>query len=125
MNPARKRPRVNTVPVLRLSIADLELVYALTAFMQSGKTDPDFMVFVDGLTDELPEVPAGAGAMKMIFSISQQAVNTIHCIAGYAAYIGGYEGEDEELGLKAAKLIRALPSIRETVVVEDADRDIA
>lgn len=113
------------MPAVRVSIADLELVYALTEFMQCRRTDPDFLIFVDSLMDELPEVPAGTGAMPMIFSISQQAVNTIHCIAGYASYIGTYEGESEELGLKAAKLIPVLPPIRETVVVADAGRDIA
>ena len=125
MNPARNDPRANTVPVLRLTINDLQLLYALIGFMESRKPDPEFSIFLESLMDELPAVPVGPGTMPMLFSLSQQAVNTIHCIAGYASYIGGYEGEDKELGLKAAKLIPALHSIRETVVVENADRDIA
>ena len=72
------------MPVLRLTIADLELLYALTAFMQSRQTDPDFMMFVDSLMDELPEVPAGPATMPQASSgWSRLACATI---ASYVAW---------------------------------------
>jgi hypothetical protein len=112
------------VPALRVTIDDLQLMYALTAFMETRKTDTEFQGFLEDLVHELPAVPDAIGAMPMIFPLTQQAVNTVHCIAAYATYIGEHEDACEELAQRAAALVRVLPPIRQTVTL-GADRDIA
>ena len=112
------------MPALSVTIDDLQLMYALAAFMETRKTDAEFEGFIEDLVDELPAVPNATGTMPMIFSLSQQAVNTVHCIAAYAAYIGEHEGECEEMAERAAELACVLPPVRQTAVI-DGDRDIA